>query len=171
MEYSTSLRPVSLHSCNLKIPVTRNKQEVIVHELLPNSLIHPCKWIVSASQVTSQVGKCFFHKSFHIFPLLFCYSRRKSKTINGTSHSDAHRVDRNVRCNISKNLWWIHIRCVLCRWLDSMVLLNDWVKHLCKILVWVPIPCVYTAVLVGEVNRHLYSLPNSEPWSLSFLIL
>jgi len=171
VEYSASLRPVSLHSSNLEIPVPRNKQEVIVHQLLSNILVHPCQRIVGASQVTGQVGECFLHQSFNIFPLLFGDARRESKTINGTSHSDTHRVYRNIRCNISKNLWGIHVWGVLCRWLDSMVFLNDWVEHLCKILVWVPVPSVNTTVLIGEVNRHLYSLPNSEPRGFGFLVL
>jgi len=171
VEYSTSLRPISLHSCNLEIPVPRNKQEVIVHQLLSNTLVHPCQRIVGASQITGQVRECFLHQSFNIFPLQLSDARRESKTINGTSDSDTHRVDRNIRCNISKNLGGIHVWGVHCWWLDSMVLLNDWVEHLCKILVWVPVPGVNTTMLVWEVNRHLYSLPNSEPRGFGFYVL
>merc|ERR1719184_445085 len=40
MEDTTTLRPVSLHTSNSQVPISRDEQEVIVNQLLANLLIH-----------------------------------------------------------------------------------------------------------------------------------
>merc|ERR1711884_778129 len=61
MEDAPSLRPVSLHPSNSKVSVSRNKEEMIINKLLPDTLIHSSERVVFSSQVSSKCGSCIHH--------------------------------------------------------------------------------------------------------------
>merc|ERR1712223_1341520 len=49
VEDTTTFRPVTLHTSNSEVPVTRDEEEVVVNELLPDLLIHTSKGVVLSS--------------------------------------------------------------------------------------------------------------------------
>merc|ERR1711884_710382 len=61
MEYAPALRPVSLHTSNSKVSISRNKEEMIINKLLPDTFIHASEWIIFSSQVSSEGGSCIHH--------------------------------------------------------------------------------------------------------------
>jgi len=65
VEDSPALRPIPLHSSNGKVSVSRHKQEMIIHKLLPYSFIHSSKRIVFTSQVSFKSWSCIFHQTFN----------------------------------------------------------------------------------------------------------
>merc|ERR1719206_364303 len=130
VEDTTALGPVSLHSSSNQISVTRDEKEVIIDQLLANLFVHTSEWVVGASKVTSQVSKSLFHEVFNSKSLLPGDSRRKTKSINGSSNSDTGGVDWSSRVNVSLNLSNIHVTCVDSIRRDAMVLLDQGVKHI-----------------------------------------
>merc|ERR1712012_696476 len=51
VEDTTTLRPVTLHTGNSKVPVARDEEEVVVDKLLTDLLIHTSKGVVLSSEV------------------------------------------------------------------------------------------------------------------------
>merc|ERR1719186_1338607 len=94
--------------------------------------------------------------------LLLSNARRQAKTIDGPANSDASRVDRSIGVDVPLDLGNIHVTCVLGVNGDTMVLLDEGVKHIRKVLVRVPIPSINSAVLVIELNCTGDSLAQGE---------
>merc|ERR1719362_627273 len=113
MEDTSALRPVTLHTSNSQVSVTRNKEEVVINKLLSDLLIHASKWVVLSSKVTREGGSSILHEIFNSNTLLFGDSRAEAKSINGSSNPDSGRVNRNITVNISIDFSSIHIRGVL----------------------------------------------------------
>jgi len=96
VEDTTSLRPISLHTSNSKISITRNKQEMIINQLLSDLLIHSSKRVVLSSKITRE-GRCStLHEALNSKSLILSDSRRQSKSINGSSNSDSCRMHWNI---------------------------------------------------------------------------
>merc|ERR1719471_1532228 len=55
VEDTTSLRPVTLHTGNSKVPVARDEEEVVVNKLLTDLLIHTSKGVILSSEVRGEV--------------------------------------------------------------------------------------------------------------------
>merc|ERR1719362_247032 len=113
MEDTSALRPVTLHTSNSQVSVTRNKEEVVINKLLSDLLIHASKWVVLSSKVTREGSSSVLHEIFNSNTLLFGDSRAEAKSINGSSNPDSGRVNRNITVNISIDFSSIHIRGVL----------------------------------------------------------
>merc|ERR1712178_640967 len=56
VEDTSALWPVSLHTSNSQVSISRDKEEVIINKLLSDSLIHASEWVVLASKISSQLG-------------------------------------------------------------------------------------------------------------------
>jgi hypothetical protein len=52
VEDATTLRPVTLHASNLEIWVSRHEEEVVIHKLLTDLLIHASQRVIVASKIT-----------------------------------------------------------------------------------------------------------------------
>merc|ERR1712038_1648085 len=57
VEDTTALGPVTFHTGNLQVGVTRHEEEVVVDELLADGHIHTGQGIVVTSQISFQLGE------------------------------------------------------------------------------------------------------------------
>merc|ERR1719370_1527602 len=103
VEDTTTLGPVSLHTSNLEVSISRHKQEVIINQLLSNLLIHSSQRIVSSRKISLQVGKGLLHQLLNSNTLFLGNSGGKTESINGAANSDTARVNWNIAGNISLN--------------------------------------------------------------------
>ena len=129
VEDPSSFRPVALHAGNLEVGVSRHEEEVVIHQLLAYFLSHPCEREVGSGQVTAQVSKGLLHKVLHPKPLLLGDPGRKPKPINAAPYPDPGGVDRSSGVDGSLDLGGIHIAGVLAVGRDTVVLLDQRVKH------------------------------------------
>merc|ERR1719184_153927 len=167
VEDAAALWPVSLHTSNLEVRISRNKKEVIIDQLLANLLVHARKWIVGTSKVTGQVSKCLGHKFFNSNSLFLGDARGKSKAINGSSNSDTGGVNWSGRINVSFDLSNIHVTCVDSISSNAMVLLDQGVKHISKHLIGVPIPGINATMLIVKLHSTSNGLGQGETTGLS----
>ena len=149
-----------------KVPVSRHKEEVIIHQLLADLLIHPSKRVVGTGQVTSQLSKSILHQVLNTQTLLLGNSRRQTKSINGPSNPHTGGVYWDTSVHITLDLADIHVSGVLSIGTDTMVLLDDSIEDLSEVLVGVPISSIDTAVLVIEVYGASNGLSKGEASSL-----
>merc|ERR1719495_1184660 len=89
VEDTTTLRPVSLHTSNSQISVTRNKEEMVINELLADRLRHASQWVVFSSKIAREVLDGILHQSLNTKTLFLGNSRRETKSINGTSNTNS----------------------------------------------------------------------------------
>merc|ERR1719250_310174 len=164
---TTALGPVSLHTSNLEVRISRNEKEVIIDQLLTNLLVHASEWVVGASKVTSQVSKSLFHEVFNSNSLGLGDSRGKAKTINRSSNPNTGGVNWCSRVNVSLNLPNIHVTCVDSISSNAMVLLDQGVKHISKHLIRVPVPSINTTVLIVKLHSTSNCLGEGEAAGLS----
>merc|ERR1712012_297745 len=93
VEDTTTLRPVSLHASNSKVPVARDEEEVVVNELLTDLLIHSGQRVVVTSKVRGEVLDSVDHQLLDSNTLLLGDSGGKTEAIDGTANTDPARVD------------------------------------------------------------------------------
>jgi len=167
VEDTTSLRPVTLHTSNGQVPVSRHKEEVVVDELLADLLVHASQRVVASGKVSGEALDCVRHQLLNSNTLVLGDSGRQAKAIDGAANTDSAGMDRDIRINIALNLADIHVRGVLSRWADSVVLLDQRVEDGSKVLVRVPVTGVDTAVLVVELDCASNGLGKSETRGLS----
>jgi len=171
VEDATSLRPITLHTSNSKVPVSRHEEEVIIHQLLANLLIHPSKRVVCTGQVTSQLSKSILHQVLNTQTLILGNSRRQTKSINGSSNSYTSGVYWDTSVHIPLDLADIHVSGVLSGSTDTMVVLDDSIEDLSEVLVGVPISSINTAVLIIKLDSAGDGLSKSEASSLGSDVL
>merc|ERR1719369_2353665 len=132
---------------------------------------HSSKRIIFSSKVLGEVLDSISHQSLNTNTLFLGDSGRKTKSINGATNTDSARVDRDILSNISLQLCEIHVRSVLGRCTDSMVFLNEGVKHWSKVLIGVPITSIDTAMLIVECNSTSNCLSKSKSRGLGLDVL
>merc|ERR1719239_1994823 len=76
------------------------------------------------------------------------------------------RVNGSIGDDVALNLAGIHVRCVLGRWADSVVLADERVEDGGEVLVGVPVTGVDTAVLIVELNGASNGLDKGESGGL-----
>merc|ERR1719317_153535 len=152
VEDTTTLRPVTLHTGNSKVPVARDEEEVVVNELLANLLVHSSQRIVVASKVRGEVLDGIDHQLLDSNTLVLGDSGGKTEAIDGTANTDPARVNGSIRDNIALDLAGIHIGSVLGRGADTVVFADEGVEDGGKVLVGIPVTSVDAAVLVIELN-------------------
>merc|ERR1719220_501800 len=162
VEDATTLRPVTLHTSNSQVPVSRHKEEVIVNQLLANLLVHSSQGVVVSGKVRGEVLDSVLHKLLNSSTLVLGDSRGKTKAIDGTANADSAGVDGNIFIDITPNFAGIHVGSVLGRGADSVVLTDERVEDRGKVLVGVPVTGVDSTVLVVELNSASDGLDKGE---------
>merc|ERR1719458_1392683 len=171
VEDSSALGPVALHPGNSEVGVARHEEEVVVNQLLTNLLVHPTERVVGAGKVTGQLGESILHQALNAQPLLLGDAGGETEAVNGTSNPDAGGVDWNSLVDIALDFFGVHVGGVLCGGRDAMVLLDDGVEDLGKVLVGIPVSGVDAAVLVVELNGTSNALCEGETSSLGLDVL
>merc|ERR1719170_40237 len=93
VEDSTALGPVTLHTSNGQVSVSADEEEVVINELLSDSLIHTSEWIVLASKISIESLKGRGHHLLNVNSLLLGDSGGETESINITSNTNTGRVD------------------------------------------------------------------------------
>merc|ERR1719431_1906913 len=135
VEDTTTLGPISLHTSNSQVSVSRHKEEVVINQLLADRLFHSSKWVILSSKFSSECLHSIRHQLLNSNTLLLGDSGRKSKSINGATNTDSGRVNWGTFNDVSLDLVEVHIRCMLGTWRNSVVFLDQRIKHWSKVLV------------------------------------
>jgi len=135
VEDSTTLRPVTLHTSDSQVAVTRDEEEVIINELLADGLVHASERIVLASKISGQLGQSGGHHLLNVDSLLLGDSGRETESINITSNTDTGGVDGDSGLDVADNLLGVHVGGVLGVSGDAVVVLDDGVEDLGEVLV------------------------------------
>jgi len=171
VEDTSALGPVTLHTGNLKVSITRHEEEVVINKLLADSLIHASQGVVGTSKVTGQLGQSRAHQLLNVNSLLLGDTGRQTETINVAANTDSGGVNRHLRVNVAIDLGGVHVRGVLSIGRDAVVLLNQRVKDNGKVLVGVPATSIDTTVLVVKLNGAGASLGQGESAGLGLDVL
>jgi len=162
VEDTTTFGPVTLHTGNGQVSVSRNEEEVVIDKLLADSLIHSGEWVVVSSKVLREVLDSGFHELLNSETLVPGDSGRQTESIDGAADTDSARVYWDILSNVAPDLSNIHVRGVLGSRRDSVVFLNKGVEDGSEVLVGVPVTGVDTAVLVVEFNSASDGLNEGE---------
>ena len=163
---ATALGPVTLHASNLQVGVTRHEEEVVIHKLLTNTLIHSSEGIVLASQVTLQPLKSSRHQLLNTNTLLLGDARRQAKSLDGAANTDPDRVNRHLRVDIALHLAGVHVRDMLESSRKSVVLADQGIEDISEVNVGVLITSIDTTVLVVKLNSASNGLGKGESGGL-----
>jgi len=162
VENTTALGPVTLHTSDLQVGVTRHEEEVVVNELLADGLIHTSQGVVVTSQISFQLGESVLHEGLNINTLLLGDSGGKTESLDGTSNTDSARVNGDLGVNIGGDLGGIHVRGVLEVSGETVVLHDEGIENISEIDVRIFITSIDTAMLVVEFNSASNGLGQSE---------
>ena len=135
VEDSATLGPVALHASDLQVGVARNKEEVVIDQLLADFFIHSSQGEVGAGKVSREVAKGLLHQIFHSHPLLLGDSGGQTKAVNGTTDPDPAGVHRGGGINVALDFVHVHVTGVDGIGGDTMVLLDQGVEDSGKVLV------------------------------------
>jgi len=113
VEDSTTLGPVTLHTSNSQVSVSRHEQEVVIDQLLPDGLVHASQGVVLASQVSVKLGQSVGHQLLNVNSLLLGDSGGETESINVATNTDTGGVDWSSGINVSSNFGGIHVRGML----------------------------------------------------------
>merc|ERR1719175_446498 len=162
VENPTTLRPIPLHTSNLEVGITRHKEEMIINQLLSDLLTHSSEREVRSGEVSLEVCKCLLHEVLNINPLLLGDSGGKSESIDITSDTDTGGVDWSFLADGSPDFASIHVACVGGISSNTMVLLDQWIEHIRKDLVRVPISSINTTMLIVKLHGTSNGLCEGE---------
>merc|ERR1711936_1508248 len=70
VEDATTLRPVTLHTGNGQVPVSRDKEEVVVNQLLADLLVHASQRVVVSGKVGGEGLNCILHQVLNSLTLV-----------------------------------------------------------------------------------------------------
>jgi len=171
VEDATALGPVTLHTSNSQVAVSGDEEEVVIHKLLPDGLVHASEGVVGASEVASQVLQGGREGLLEVNSLLLGDSGRQTESINIATNTDTGGVDRDISANVTLDLLSVHVGGVLGISGDAVVLLDDSIEDLSKVLVGVPVSSVDAAVLVVELNGASAGLGDGEAAGLGLDVL
>merc|ERR1719470_820766 len=155
VEDATALGPVSLHTGDNEVAVSRHEEEVVVNELLADLLVHSGQGVVGAGKVAGQLGEGVLQKALNSQPLLLGDAGGQTEAIDGTSNPDTGGVDGHLSVDVALDLLDVHVGGVLGVSRDAMVLLDEGVEDLGEVLVAIPVSGVDAAVLVVELDGAL----------------
>jgi hypothetical protein len=162
VEDTTALGPVTLHTSDLQVGVTRHEEEMVIDELLAGGLVHAGQRVVAASQIAGQLGEGVLHEGLDVDTLLLGDSGGKTESLDGAADTDSARVDRYISLNIASDLGGVHVRGVLKVSRESMVLADEGVEDISEVNIGVLITSIDTAMLVVEFNGAGNSLGQGE---------
>jgi len=162
VEDTTALGPVTLHTGNLQVGVTRDEEEMVINKLLADSLFHTSQGIVATGQISFQFSESILHEGLNINTLLLGDSGGKTESLDGTSNTDSARVNGDLGVNIGGDLGGIHVRGVLEVSGETVVLHDEGIENISEIDVRIFITSIDTAMLVVEFNSASDGLGQSE---------
>ena len=129
VEDATSLGPVTLHASDLEVGVSRDKEEVVIDQLLPDLLTHASEGEVGAGQISLEVSESLLHQVLHVNPLLLGDARGETKAVNVPADPDPGGVDGSSGVDGSLDLAGVHVTGVGGVSSNAMVLLDQGIKH------------------------------------------
>merc|ERR1712012_1075629 len=135
VEDTTTLRPVTLHTSNSQVTISRDEEEMVINQLLADSLVHASERIVLASEVAGQLGQSRGHHLLDVNSLLLGDSRGETESINIASNTNTGGVDGDSRLYVADNLLRVHVGGVLGVGRDTVVVLDDGIEDLGEVLV------------------------------------
>lgn len=159
---TTTFRPVALHTCDLKVAITRHEEEVVINELLADLLVHASQGVVVASEVTGELAEGTLHEVLNTDALVLGDTRGETKAINAAAYTDPDGVDGDFGVNVTLDLLDVHVGGVDGIRGDAMVFLDDGIEDILEILVGIPVTGVDTAVLVVELDGASNGLLEGE---------
>merc|ERR1712242_566285 len=109
VEDTSAFGPVSLHTSNSKVSVSRDEEEVIINKLLSDLLIHASKWVVFTSKITREGSGGILHKVLNTKTLFLGDSGGEAKSINGATDPDSGGMNWDIRSNVTLDLGGIHV--------------------------------------------------------------
>jgi len=170
VEDATALGPVTLHTSNLQVGVTRHEEEVVVDELLADGLIHTGQGIVVTSQISFQLGESVLHEGLNINTLLLGDAGGKTESLDGTADTDSAGVDGDFGVNVGGDFGGIHVRGVFEVSSKTMVFADEGIEDILEVNVGVFITSIDTTMLVVEVNSASDSLGKGEARGLGDVV-
>jgi len=88
VEDSTALGPVTLHTGNLQVGVTRHEEEVVIDQLLADLLIHAGEGVVVSSKIASKLGQSGSCELLNIDTLLLGDAGGETESLDGATDTD-----------------------------------------------------------------------------------
>merc|ERR1719262_1288041 len=113
VEDATALGPVTLHTSDLQVGVTRHEEEMVIDELLAGGLVHAGQRVVAASQIAGQLGEGVLHEGLDVDTLLLGDSGGKTVALDGATDADPGRVDGNIGFDVAGDFARVHVGGVL----------------------------------------------------------
>jgi len=162
VEDATALGPVTLHTSDLKVGVTRHEEEVVVDELLADLLVHASQGVVGTSQVTIEPLEGSGDELLNTNTLLLGDSGGKAESLDGAADTDPDGVDWDFGVDVSVDLGGVHVGDVLEVSGESVVLADQRVEDIGEVDVGVLVSSVDAAVLVVELNSASNGLGQGE---------
>jgi len=166
VEDTTALGPVTLHTSDLQVGVTRHEEEMVIDELLAGGLVHAGEGVVVASEVAGQFGEGVLHEGLNVDTLLLGDSGGKTKALDGASNADPARVNGNIGLDVAGDFAGVHVGGVLEVSTEAMVFADERVEDISKVDVGVLVTSIDAAVLVVELNGASNGLGQGELGSL-----
>jgi len=166
VEDATALGPVTLHTGNLQVGVTRHEEEVVIDELLTDLLVHASERVVGTSQVTIEPLQGSGDKLLNTDTLVLGDSGGETESLNGAANTDPDRVNWDLGVDISVDLAGVHVGNMLEVSWESVVLADQGVEHISKVDVGVLVTSIDAAVLVVKLNSASNGLGKGEARSL-----
>jgi len=170
VENTTALGPVTLHTSDLQVGVTRHEEEVVVDELLADGLIHTGQGVVVTSQISFQLGKSVLHEGLNIDTLLLGDAGGKTESLDGTADTDSAGVNWDIGFNVGGDFGGIHVRGVLKISTKTMVFADEGVENISEVNVRIFVTSIDTAMLVIEFNGASNSLGQGEARGLGDVV-
>jgi len=162
VEDATALGPVTLHTSNLQVGVTRHEEEVVIDKLLADLLVHASEWVVGTSQVTLEPLQGSGDQLLNTNTLLLGDSGGQTESLDGAADTDPDGVDGDLGVDVAVDLAGVHVGNVLEVSGESVVLADEGVEDICEVDVGVLITGVDSAVLVVELNSAGHGLGQGE---------
>jgi len=166
VEDTSALGPVTLHTSDLQVAVTRHEEEVVIDQLLADSLIHASQRVVGTGEIARHLGESRVHHLLNVNSLLLGDSGGETEAINVATNTDTSGVDGDFGVDVSVDLGGVHVGGVLSVSGDAMVLLDQRIEDNGEVLVGVPVTSIDTAMLVVELNGASAGLGKGETTGL-----
>jgi len=162
VEDATALGPVTLHTSNLQVGVTRHEEEVVIDKLLADLLVHASEWVVGTSQVTLEPLQGSGDQLLNTNTLLLGDSGGQTESLDGAADTDPDGVDGDLRVDVAVDLGGVHVGNVLEVSWEAVVLADERVEDISEVDVGVLVTGIDTAVLVVELNSAGNGLGKGE---------
>jgi len=166
VEDATALGPVTLHTSDLQVGVTRHEEEVVVDELLTDLLVHASQGVVGTSQVTIEPLQGSGDQLLNTDTLVLGDSGGETESLDGTANTDPDGVDWDLGVDVSVDLGGVHVGNMLEVGWESVVLADQGVEDISEVDVGVLVTSVDAAVLVVELNSASNGLGQGESGGL-----